>query len=580
MITTCHTKKRITPRLFSFGSCVLALLFASQVTAAVINVRSYGAAPDDSIDDSGAIQRAIDAAPDGSTIYFPKGTYLLCHIMISNRRGLTLAGDGPALSTLKHHGSYSNIFLSMNSTDIVVTKLGFDNNGVEAFGGFIFYNAKRITIAKNHFFDSNKQPVQYRDRYAWVFARGRVPNEDIIISDNLIEDLQLEIDFALRVRVEDNTIVRPVATAGIGIFTLDDYSFAQDYTIQRNTIVDPVVGGGGIVMHLDPPSSSYSTMKSFRIIDNRIVYTRNIGGHHASAIRIGTGDRTQASEGNIFDDIVIQNNVVYKDPGSAYDFRHSVIFGNSSTTANFTFDNTNVSNNLIYYNNIVGRRIVDIRQQGVNYIERNNATYGVSDDVMPPAVPTALTSYVSEPYVHLMWNPSIDNRAVDRYRIYRNGANYGYSSVPSFVDRNVQPGFEYTYTVAAVDLNGNESIRSRPLAVTTSGSSATEESSIAKATLTAGPTTVAAGRSLVAAWKGLSSASTVWVGLYAPGAGNRSYIRRIPVSCYLGTQQPAGSCTFFIPSSLTPDSYELRLIDAAYTSLATSNRFAVTPPIR
>jgi hypothetical protein len=208
------------------------------------------------------------------------------------------------------------------------------------------------------------------DRYSWVFGRGSVPSEDILISDNLIEDLQLEVDFGLRVRIDGNTVVRPAATSGIGVFTLDDGVSARDYTIQKNTIVDPVVSAGGIVVHLDPPSSSYSTMKTFRILDNQIVYTKYISGTHASAIRIGTGDTSQATTGNVFDDVAIQNNVVYKDPGSPYDFGdvNAIIFGNSSATVNLKFNNTNVSNNLIRYNNRWGIPLVDIREKGVKYV--------------------------------------------------------------------------------------------------------------------------------------------------------------------------------------------------------------------
>jgi hypothetical protein len=218
-------------------------------TAAVINVRTYGATPDDSLDDSLAIQKAIDAAPDNSTIYFPRGTYLLAGVTINNRTGLTLSGDASTLTVLKRrHGTYPKIVESTGSMDILVTKLGFDANGITAYGGFNFYDAKRITITKNHFFDSNKQPALGRDRYSWVFARGSVPSEDLFISDNLIEDLQLEVDFSRRVRIEGNTVVRPVNTAGIGVFTLNNNSLAKDYTIQKNTIVDPVVSAGGIVV--------------------------------------------------------------------------------------------------------------------------------------------------------------------------------------------------------------------------------------------------------------------------------------------------------------------------------------------
>jgi len=448
----------------------LVVCTAQPSPAAVIDVTTYGAIPNDSADDSLAIQKAIDAAPDNSTIYFPKGTYLLADIKIHYRSGLTLAGDGSTLTILKRYGTWPKIVESIGSTDILVTKLGFDVNGITSFGGFNFYDAKRITITKTHFFDSDKQPVGENDRFAWIFGRGSVPSEDILISDNLIEDLQFGVDFGLRVRIEGNTVVRPVNTAGIGVFTDNDNTPAQDYTIQKNTIVDPVVSGGGIVLHLDPPSSSYSTMKTFRILDNQIVYTKYLGGNPASAIRIGTGDNSQATIGNIFDDIVIQNNVIYKDPGSSYDFGdvNAIIFGNSSVTANFTFDNTAVTDNLIYYNNKWGIPNIDIRQKGVNYSESNNLARTISADVMPPSVPTALTTtYISGNQIDIAWNPSVDNIGVHRYRIYKNGSSHAYSTATSYVDKNLKPGSTYTYTVAAIDLNGRESGQSYPVTAST-----------------------------------------------------------------------------------------------------------------
>jgi hypothetical protein len=443
---------------------------ATPSVAAVIDVTTYGALPNDSVDDSLAIQRAIDAAPDDSTIYFPRGIYLLAGVQINNRSGLTLAGDGSTLTILKRHGTYPKIIESIGSTNILVTKLGFDVNGITSFGGFSFYNAKRITITKTHFFDSNKQAVGGNDRYSWVFGRGSVPSEDILISDNLIEDLQVEIDFGLRVRIEGNTVVRPVNTAGIGVFTINDNTSAQDYTIQKNTIVDPVVSAGGIVVHLDPPSSSYSTMKTVRILDNHIVYTKYISGNHASAIRLGTGDNSQATRGNVFDDIVIQNNVTYKDPGSPYDFGdvNSIIFGNSSATANFKFNNTNVSNNQIHYNNRWGIPIIDIREKGVNYVESNNLAYAISSDIMPPSVPTALTTtYISGTEIQLAWNLAVDNIGVYRYRIYRNGMENGYSTTTSYADKNLISGATYTYRVTAIDVAGNESSQSSAVTATT-----------------------------------------------------------------------------------------------------------------
>jgi len=457
------------PRLQRLILLFLVVCMAQPAASAVIDVTTYGAIPNDSVDDSLAIQNAIDAAPDNSTIYFPRGVYLAAGVQIHNRNRLLLTGDGSTLTVLKRrHGTYPKIVESIGSMDILLTKLGFDANGITAFGGFTFYDAKRITITKTHFFDSNKQPVGGYDRYSWVFGRGSVPSEDILISDNLIEDLQLEVDFGLRVRIEGNTVVRPVNTAGIGVFTDNHGTAAQDYTIQNNTIVDPVVSGGGIAVHLDPPDTNYSTMKTFRILNNQIVYTTLLGGHGASAIRLGTGNNSQPTTENIFDDIVIQGNVIYKDPGSSYDFGdiNSIIFGNSSVTANFTFDNTAVSSNLIYYNNQSGVPNVDIRQQGINYTESNNLRRSITADAMPPSIPTALVAYTSGNQIELAWNPSVDNIGVSKYRIYRNGSSYAYSAMTSYTDKNVRAGSTYSYTLAAIDSSGNESGQSYSVTAT------------------------------------------------------------------------------------------------------------------
>jgi Pectate lyase superfamily protein len=579
------------PRWFWRFMPLLLLCVATTSSAAIIDVTRWGAIPNDSRDDSAAIQRAINAAPDGSTIYFPKGTYLLSNVTIDHRSGLTLTGDGSTLTLLKHHGYYLPIFISTGSTDMLITKLGFDTNGVRAFGGFNFYNSKRITITKNHFFDSNPQPAYGRDRYSWVFCRGTVLHEDIVITDNLIEDLQLEVDFSIRARIEGNTIVRPVTAGGIGIYSVADNGFARQYTIQKNTIVDAVVSIGAIVVGLDPPTDSASTMKTFRILDNHIVYTKYVSDDHSNAIRLGTGDRTQATVGNVFDDIVIQNNVIYKDPSSPYDFFHPVIFGNSSPTANFRFDNTQISNNTIYYNNRFGQRIIYITEKGANYLEKDNRVYSISSDVMPPSVPTALTTtHVSDNQIHLAWNSSVDNVEVDGYHIYRNGSKIGSASGTSYVDGNVVPRATYTYTVTAVDSSGTESAQSYSTIATTASATTLKPTppptpieptpiTGGQPSLTATPGTIPGGATITATWSGIASPrSTAWLGLYRPGAANTSYIYWVYVSCSQktpGAPRSSGSCPLRVASSLPPGTYELRLFNEGYKAIATSNGFVL-----
>src|SRR2546427_12181675 len=108
----------------------LVVCMATPSVAAVIDVTTYGAIPNDSVDDSLAIQKAIDAAPDNSTIYFPQGTCLLADIKINNRSGLTLSGDGSTLTILKRHGTYPQIVKSIGSWGILSTKLGFEFHAI------------------------------------------------------------------------------------------------------------------------------------------------------------------------------------------------------------------------------------------------------------------------------------------------------------------------------------------------------------------------------------------------------------------------------------------------------------------
>ncbi len=85
-----------------------------------LDVRDYGADGDGSADDTPAIQRAIDDASEGDTVYIPSGTYLISHENQNKDRGeilsirgddhpedLTLTGDGDS-SIIRLAGGHSN----------------------------------------------------------------------------------------------------------------------------------------------------------------------------------------------------------------------------------------------------------------------------------------------------------------------------------------------------------------------------------------------------------------------------------------------------------------------------------------
>ncbi len=85
-----------------------------------------------------------------------------------------------------------------------------------------------------------------------------------------------------------------------------------------------------------------------------------------------------------------------------------------------------------------------------------------------PAPPTATAVLGSNAY--LAWTNDTDNVGVAAYRIYRNGALIGTTSLLGMNDQGLASGTNYTYTISAFDASGNVSPQSAQLKVKTAGS--------------------------------------------------------------------------------------------------------------
>jgi len=81
----------------------------------------------------------------------------------------------------------------------------------------------------------------------------------------------------------------------------------------------------------------------------------------------------------------------------------------------------------------------------------------------PPAVPAGLAATaVSPSQINLTWDPSTDNAGtVAGYNIYRDGAQVGSSTTPSYSDTGLGALTFYSYTVSAYDTQGNNSAQSK-----------------------------------------------------------------------------------------------------------------------
>jgi len=94
----------------------------------------------------------------------------------------------------------------------------------------------------------------------------------------------------------------------------------------------------------------------------------------------------------------------------------------------------------------------------------------VAHDIFPPATPAGLQAVFSgpgqKPFIDLIWAPDTESDLAG-YNVYRHEQdgqavklNSDVVKSPAFRDTDVLAGHQYSYSVSAVDVRGNESVRS------------------------------------------------------------------------------------------------------------------------
>lgn len=274
-------------------------LLAQATAPATLDVRDYGAIPDDDRDDSGAIQAAIDAARNRETITFPPGVFLVGRSLDPRGFHRTLQGatklrwDGDRVvadaqtilkSTGEHflfhfvgeHASFRNLtfhgraFFCARTDGSMVNGLVIDNcwfhldvtgqktNAIEfttglahsritncvfdpikGDNGIYGYNWKKLTIASNHFLNGNEG--------IHVIAHWD-PSSDLLVEQNYFAGLHrmaIEIQGGgVNTIVQDNFYEKPDLSEEFGR-NHDTFAYSivsdrsQNTRVRRNTSLAP-----------------------------------------------------------------------------------------------------------------------------------------------------------------------------------------------------------------------------------------------------------------------------------------------------------------------------------------------------
>jgi hypothetical protein len=334
---------------------------------APLNVKNFGAKGDGVHDDSAAISTALASARAGDVISFPAGVYICNDVNVVNKSGLTLKGQGNSTTIKNGIASGATPLLTFNTINgLTIQDLAFDNRSIGAYGGVRFYDTENVLINRTRFFDSAPLPLGSTDRYSYVFGNGSRPHKNIRITNNVIEDLQLEVDFGQGVTIQKNTLKRSVRTGAIGLFTIDDGIVLENYLIDSNTIIDPV--GAAIAVNIDPPDNINVTIRNITISNNTIIFNRM----PTEAIHIGPGNNSVVASGNLYDKIIVQANLIQVATGTeAQPSESALIKFNAGPNSALSFKNTTVAQNRIEGG---GNPALPIIAMDLRYLENSAVT--------------------------------------------------------------------------------------------------------------------------------------------------------------------------------------------------------------
>ncbi len=202
----CKPAKKVTvygtATIADFSDTGLAVTGGLQQTN-VFNVRNYGAAGNNSANDTSFIANAAAAAIAAhGLLYFPPGTYLTDAISISGASGLTIAGDGKGVSVIKQRNP-GHVLVVASSDHVNTYGLTFDGSCTTRTAGAqaVQYDASSSSFCDNEIINSGE--------YAFFAGSGSTQIYNLTVSRNLVRACYadgINFQYVTRSIIEGNTV--------------------------------------------------------------------------------------------------------------------------------------------------------------------------------------------------------------------------------------------------------------------------------------------------------------------------------------------------------------------------------------
>jgi hypothetical protein len=291
---------------------------------------TYGVDNTGATDTTTAVHAARDAAGAGGTLVFPKGTYLVNHLLanLNNQTWVVMAG-----ATLK--ATVSQTLIEVTATGVKIVGDGVsstvDGNNVGTTAGTTVYShaasnkveglsfincaghgakmqADFAVVEKNLFTDCGTSGVQAANVSGSNLTAPVIRHNRVVVASNTSYGIMIHVNSTgtiFRPRVHDNDLVMPATgTSGLGIEFQGDIRFG---TCHDNTVDGSIIG------------ISIDTAQSTAVTGNTVHGAWNIGIEMASAVRT-------ACVGNTVDgNALTQNGITESNTAGG----HNTIVGNT-----------------------------------------------------------------------------------------------------------------------------------------------------------------------------------------------------------------------------------------------------------